>query len=306
MSKNSLPPISIGIPFYNAKEFLLDSIKSVFAQTHQNWELILMDDGSTDNSLAIAQSINDPRVRVYSDGKNKKLAARLNEITNLAKYDYIARMDADDLIARDKLEKQLRILVDNPDIDLVSTGVISVTDGLEPVGFRVPGEHHEISKHNVLSASSGIVHASLLGRKEWFLRNPYDEYCPVSQDTNLWLRSCAKNDLNVYFLSKPLYYYREDQNVTYKKLNLAYKTLRYGLRTVARYYPLRQVIKVYLTSLLKSLAALMLHKTGKLHLLRKRRNAHPLSEQQVQDFHAEVAAILQTKVPLKSDLSDVK
>src|SRR5699024_12652561 len=86
MNKDSMPAISIGLPFYNAEEFLLDSIKSIFAQTYQNWELILIDDGSTDNSLSIAQSIDDPRVRLYSDGKNKKLAARLNEIAKLARH----------------------------------------------------------------------------------------------------------------------------------------------------------------------------------------------------------------------------
>ena len=106
-----LPPISIGIPFFNAERFLLDSIRSVFAQTHQDWELILVDDGSTDRSLEIAQSIADPRVSVYSDGKNKKLAARLNQIHTLAKFDFIARMDADDLMATDRIRRQLTFLV---------------------------------------------------------------------------------------------------------------------------------------------------------------------------------------------------
>jgi len=83
-------PVTIGLPFYNAEKYLTDAIRAVFAQTHQHWELILIDDGSTDGSLKIAKSVQDPRVRVYSDGKNKKLAARLNEITKLAKYEYIA------------------------------------------------------------------------------------------------------------------------------------------------------------------------------------------------------------------------
>lgn len=301
MNKESLPAISIGIPFYNAEDFLLDSIKSIFAQTYQNWELILIDDGSTDNSLAIAQSIDDPRVRVYSDGKNRKLAARLNEITKLAKYDYIARMDADDLIARDKLERQLQILLENPTIDLVSTGVVSVTDALDPKGFRVPSGGKKIKKKDVLLAKSGIVHASLFGRRSWFLRNPYDENCYISQDTNLWLRSYAKNDLKVYFLPEALYYYREDQNLVYKKLSLAYKTFRYSLRSVAGQFPFLQLARAYSISLMKSAAALVLHKTGRLGLLRERRNANPLTEEQVQSFQAEVAAILNTQIPCKDN-----
>ena len=106
--------ITIGLPFYNAENYLELAIKSVFAQTYQDWELILMDDGSTDRSLEIAKSINDPRVSVYSDGKNKKLAARLNEIVRLAKYDYLARMDADDLMSTKRIETQMNILKNNP------------------------------------------------------------------------------------------------------------------------------------------------------------------------------------------------
>ena len=124
--------VSIGIPFYNAENFLLDAIRSVFAQTHKKWELILLDDGSEDRSLEIAQSIKDPRVRVYSDGKNKKLASRLNEIVKLAKYDIIARMDADDLMSPYRIKKQVEILAQNPHLDLISTGIYSVDDSFKP------------------------------------------------------------------------------------------------------------------------------------------------------------------------------
>ncbi|WP_151863428.1 glycosyltransferase family 2 protein, partial [Acinetobacter sp. TUM15512] len=64
--------ISIGIPIYNAEDYLEDAIKSVLAQSFKNFELILIDDGSTDNSLAIAKSFNDPRIRIYTDGTYKK------------------------------------------------------------------------------------------------------------------------------------------------------------------------------------------------------------------------------------------
>ncbi len=72
--------VSIGIPFYNNEQTLVDTIRSVFAQTYQGWELILVDDGSSDRSLEIARSVDDERVRVITDGQNKKLPARLNQI----------------------------------------------------------------------------------------------------------------------------------------------------------------------------------------------------------------------------------
>src|SRR5438309_10301144 len=89
--------VSIGIPFLNARRFLADAVRSVFAQTCDDWELLLVDDGSTDGSLDVVRSIDDPRVRVISDGTNRGLCARLNQIASLARGKYLARMDADDL-----------------------------------------------------------------------------------------------------------------------------------------------------------------------------------------------------------------
>jgi glycosyltransferase involved in cell wall biosynthesis len=73
--------MTIGIPFYNAEAYLGDAIRSIFAQTYHDWELILVDDGSTDRSLEIARAVRDPRVRVISDGQNRRLPYRLNQIT---------------------------------------------------------------------------------------------------------------------------------------------------------------------------------------------------------------------------------
>ena len=117
---NQLPYVTIGIPIYNAESTLIDAVRSVFAQTHKNWELILVDDGSTDRSLEIAKSIDDPRVTVYSDGENRKLAGRLNQLVSMAKHDFIARMDADDMMAPNRIETLLKILVNNDKYDLAS------------------------------------------------------------------------------------------------------------------------------------------------------------------------------------------
>lgn len=214
----SLPPVSIGIPFFNAERFLLDAIKSVFAQTHEDWELILMDDGSSDRSLEIARSIDDPRVRVYSDGENKKLAARLNEIHSLARHDFIARMDADDLMATDRIEKQLALMFEHPEIDLVTTGVCSITDDSVPYGIRVPQADHALTPYHVLSGQHGIVHAAVLGKRDWFFRNPYDPTDHWAEDYKLWVRASLKRDLSVGFIRKPLYFYREEGSANAHKM----------------------------------------------------------------------------------------
>ena len=216
-------PITIGIPFYNAKEFLGDAIRSVFAQTYQDWELILVDDGSTDGSLEIAHSIKDSRVRVISDGANRKLPYRLNQISKEAKFEFVGRMDADDIISPSRFERQLAVLEANPEIDLVTTGICSISDDAVPVGVRCGSPDESVTGRKLLLGQCAVVHAAILGRKSWFLRNPYDETAMLMEDYELWLRSFSKNDFNLHVIGEPLYYYREGGNAQLSKVLLAYR-----------------------------------------------------------------------------------
>lgn len=290
--------VTICISFYNAEATLLEAIRSVFAQTHKNWELILIDDGSTDSSLELAHSIDDPRVTVYSDGKNRRLAARLNQAAELAKYEFIARMDADDLMSTKRIEKQLKLLLSNPEIDLVSTGLCSLSDDNEPVGIRCVSEEHLIVPKNLLSGGSGIVHASLLGRTAWFKRNPYKESMLKSQDTNLWVRSYSKNDLRVAFISEPLYYYREDSNVTKKQLLTAYSMGRHTIIYDAKdLFGFKVKAKAFADNLAKSFAVKFFTHAA-LKVARSRRNISMLSKQEKECIKAQIRLIRYTYIPI--------
>jgi len=287
--------ISIGIPFYNAEKFLLNAIKSVFAQTHTKWELILIDDGSTDNSLKIAKSINDSRVRVISDGKNKKLASRLNEIVQLAKYDLIARMDADDLMSPTRLEKQLNILIENQKIDLVTTGLFSVTDDLKPIGIRWH-QNTSITFNEVIQKKGcGVVHAAILAKKDWFLRNKYNQSLKIAQDFELWVRTYYKNDFKIHLLQEPLYYYREESSATAKKMLMAYK---YD-RTVFNNYAGKQKIQLILKSFLKSLIVSILNKINRMDLILNKRSNTFSDKKLLEKFNSELKIIKNTIIPLK-------
>src|SRR5688572_8039312 len=110
------PCVTVGIPFLNGKRTLVDAVRSVFAQTFTDWELILMDDGSTDGSADLVRGIDDPRVRLVSDGVNRGLCDRLNQIASLAQGRYLARMDADDLMHAQRLERQVAYLNRHADV----------------------------------------------------------------------------------------------------------------------------------------------------------------------------------------------
>jgi glycosyltransferase involved in cell wall biosynthesis len=218
--------VTIGIPFYNCESFLADAIKCILAQTYTHWELILVDDGSKDNSLKIAQqyAAKDERIRIISDETNKRLPYRLNQIISEAQGEYIARMDADDLIAIDRIEKQLNFLKNNKQFDLVSTGILSVKNDLSLVGYRGSKPNKKVSLSDAILGTTGIIHASILARKEWCIRNLYNEYNKLAEDYELWLNAYLKNDLKVGFIEDALYFYREDQNIKLDKLIQAYDT----------------------------------------------------------------------------------
>lgn len=282
--------ITIGIPFYNCEAFLAAAIKSVIAQTYENWELILVDDGSNDNSLSVAKSFTDPRIRLISDGKNKKLSARLNQIISEAKGEYIARMDADDMLDPCRLEKQVTILKKNPSIDLVSTGIASISNDNKIRGIR---NYHNVklSKYDIVAGNIGIVHASILVRKSWYLRNQYKEGI-IAEDYELWNRAYFNNDLNCYKISEPLYYYREDGNVTYPKLMSAYKNQISIISQYIKDLSFIEFLKINLKMYLKILIVFILNLLGMLGILLSRRSSDALTDEQILLIESKIKYIL--------------
>lgn len=287
-------PITVAIPFYNAEKYLADSIRSVFAQTYQDWELILIDDGSSDRSLDIARSVSDSRVVVISDGKNKKLAARLNEITILAKYEYIARMDADDMMAPNRLEVLLEILENEPKIDLVSSGLFSILNDKTLISCRGV-DCEEFSHYDFIYKRKGFLHAGLLARRSWYKRNQYDESMPLAEDTELWIRASASNDFNAVTIKTPLYIYREEESITARKIVRACQVAREKITPYIE-SPLKRrvyIIKTYL----RSAVVVFLDFFKIIHILQKRRNPVPLTPDVAKAYLQALKVINSVKVP---------
>ena len=291
---NNLDYVSIVIPFYNAEVTILDAVRSVLAQTHENWELILINDGSTDNSLELVQSIKDPRVRVYSDGKNCKLAARLNELVRLSKYDFIARMDADDMMTPNRIEELLKILCDNKKYDLASCGVYSIKDNGEFNGYRGKNEKN-YTFQGLLEKDQGFLHAGLVARKSWFERNQYNELLAVGEDTDLWLRTAKVGDFHAISVKEPLYFYREEGNVTPEKLLTAYKIERNNYAPLIENKYTR--MQYFSKSVSKTVIVKIMERTGTLKYLLHRRNKKDKDEQLLQSFDDVLLKIYSTKIP---------
>lgn len=204
--------ISIAIPFFNAEKYLAEAIDSVIWQTYKNWELILLDDGSNDNSLKIAEvyQAKDHRIKVYSDGENKNLSYRLNQISTLVENDYLVRMDADDIMHPEKIEKQIKILFEHPEIDVLGTNAYSINENNQVVGIR-----YKETNSDVLLDVDSFIHPTIIAKTEWFRNNKYDDKALRIEDIELWYRTSKNN--NFKLISEPLFFYREIGNHYYKK-----------------------------------------------------------------------------------------
>ena len=284
--------VTIGIPFLNARRCLADAVRSVFAQTHDDWELLLIDDGSADGSIDVVRQLDDPRVRVLSDGSNRGLCARLNQIASLAQGVYLARMDADDLMHPERIERQVKFLRANPNIDLIDTATFTVDDDLTPLGIR--GDRPLDSRPEAVLRNGLLIHPTVMGRAEWFRSNPYDPVYVRAEDRELWSRTCATTKFAR--VCEPLFFYREGPAGNLRNYLRSERTVRDILH---RYGPplvgARRTRLLVMRSGLKSMAYRIGTKLGLQGRLINKRN-RPLSAAEIQEGRRILSVIRNTPV----------
>jgi glycosyltransferase involved in cell wall biosynthesis len=206
----STPVVSIGMPLFNCEKTLGTALRSILKQTFQNWELLIIDDGSTDQTREVARSFEDPRVRVIADGEHRGLVARLNQAIDLGSGKYFARMDGDDVAFPDRLRRQADFLTENARIDLVGCGILVFGDSGRVLGVRHVAENHtEICGRPW--AGFHLPHPTWMGRIEWFRSHRYDAKAVRAEDQELLLRTYSTSCFSC--LPEILQGYREDQLV---------------------------------------------------------------------------------------------
>jgi glycosyltransferase involved in cell wall biosynthesis len=195
------------MPVYNCAGTVQQSIRSILNQTFEDWELLIIDDGSTDGTLKRIAAFNDHRVIVFEGKENKGLPTRLNECVGKARGKYFARMDGDDVAYPERLRKQVEYLDSHLDVDLVGAGMIVFRGRGEAYGSRPAAVSHDAICGNVLSGLR-LAHPTWTGRAEWFHRNPYRPGFWLTEDRELLMRT--RDTSRFAALPEPLLGYRED------------------------------------------------------------------------------------------------
>lgn len=184
------PTVSVVIPTYNRAQLIARSIKSVLSQTYQDFEIIIVDDGSTDNTEEVVSSFNDERIRYIRHEKNKGEAAARNTGIKAAKAEFIASQDSDDEWLPEKLAKQVNILKDaSPKVGVVYTGFWKIENNKKTyipfswVNQKEGDIHKELLKGNFIGSPVTLV------RKECFEKvGMFDENLFNVVDWEMWLR----------------------------------------------------------------------------------------------------------------------
>lgn len=204
------PKISVIMSVYNGEKYLREAIESILNQTFTDFEFMIVNDGSTDNSFEIFKSYGDERIKIINNEENIGLTKSLNKALKVARGEYVARQDADDVSLPNRFDEQMKYLEEHPEVVLLGTNVYLIDESEKTVGKRIVLEKPSIKD---LLKNNQFNHGSVMFKKKVINQlGGYNELIKYSQDYELWLRIAKSHE--VRNLTQSLYKLRShDANI---------------------------------------------------------------------------------------------
>ncbi len=233
------PLVTVLMPCYNASAFLFDAVSSILNQTYSNLEVLLIDDGSSDDTkeLIIKYASSDNRIRPVFNEVNLGLIRTLNKGVELAQGNFIARMDSDDISDIHRIERMLEYFRIHPELDVVSAGYYSMSaDGKKNVRVYPKALDSEALLFVSLFCTP-VNHPCMMARSGVLKSNPFDERFIHSEDYEIFSRLLLSGS-TIMNLTEPLYYLRRNpQSVSnrFEKIQIANHT-RISVRNIEQYF----------------------------------------------------------------------
>jgi glycosyltransferase involved in cell wall biosynthesis len=216
-AKSSTPLVSVVMPVYNAGKYLPQAIESILNQTYKNFEFIIVDDCSTDNSkkILLEYAKKDKRIKLIFNKKNSGVAFNYDRAIRLAKGEFIAAMESDDISSNYRLEKQIKALLESKDLCLVGSDIFIINENNKIVAKRIY-PHSDFDIRKMIIFKSPFAQPSVMFRRKVYLKtNGYDKKYKNAMDYDLWFRFI--NYGKVLNLAEPLLYYRVHANQSKSK-----------------------------------------------------------------------------------------
>jgi glycosyltransferase involved in cell wall biosynthesis len=231
LAENIIPRVSVVMPVYNAMPFLGKAVESILNQSYRDFELIIIDDGSTDGSLKYLMAINDQRVKLIFNKTNQGIVEARNKGISSSRGEYICMLDADDVAIGNRLEKQVRYLDRNKNIHLVAGRMVLINDNDIETGFW-PEDVANISEEAIkktLPVINCIGQSTVMVRREVISKFGYNKKHWHSEDWGLWLTLLSEG-FRLAKLDEVLVRYRvhsKSATVIENKKGLTKKILRF-------------------------------------------------------------------------------
>jgi glycosyltransferase involved in cell wall biosynthesis len=213
------PLVSVILPAYNAEHYIELSIQSILEQSYQNFELIIVNDGSTDNTKERILAFSDERIIYLENKKNCGLIPTLNSAISQSKGRFIARMDADDIALKHRLKYQVHFLENNPDYILCGGAAYLMDKDGQTIGNMCRTSTNESIRANLLFTNP-FIHPTIMIRTEIIKKYLYREDALHCEDLELWIRLSKNKDNKLANLPQKLIKYRihaTNVSVTHKK-----------------------------------------------------------------------------------------
>jgi glycosyltransferase involved in cell wall biosynthesis len=229
------PLVTVAIPSYNHAKYISQTIQSILDQTFQDFEILIIDDVSTDNSIEIIKSFNDPRIRIISLAENQGVCAVSNICIQNANSKYIALIASDDIMEKTKLEKQVRFLEENPNFGAVFSGM-TIIDENGKINEKKTRKYTKVFEkenrcrfewlnyffHNANCIAATSLLANTLALKTV---GGFDDKITQAHDLDLWVRLCLSG-YEIHIIHEKLLQYRERNNCRNLSSNTADTRIR--------------------------------------------------------------------------------
>ncbi len=238
--KENEPLVSIVMTCFNNQTTLKDAISSVINQSYQNWEIIFVDDGSTDQSIKIVRQVSDKRIKIFSLDKNYGRGVSYQKGLNEANGLFVMFLDSDDWWYSNKIAKQLDYLEKNKKVMFVGSGLIT-SENYNPIGVRCNKILSKITLKNINDPP--IAFATICVRKELISKYSFDKNLKVAQDID-FLRTLCLNE-TFSNLDNILYVYNENISFNWIKIKNAWKNTKIGLRKYKKIFFINYYINVF-------------------------------------------------------------
>ena len=184
------PKVTVLMPVYNGETYLGKAMDSILGQTFQEFEFLIINDGSTDGSVEVIKSYEDPRIVLVENGENLGLIATLNKCIDLAQGKYIARMDQDDISLPERLGKQVAFMDAHPKVGVCGTWAKIIDDRGTVVSLRRSPKGK--AAHRLCWRPTPFMHPTCMLRSALLREHRYRQGFPHAEDYELWLRLCQK------------------------------------------------------------------------------------------------------------------